>query len=403
MIRNTLLAAALLLSPLAATAQAQDEPFEAWVERFEARLQARGTAPEIITSMLDGLEPDMGIIERDRTQPELVRPLWEYIQGAASPARIQGGLAAQAEHDAALAGVTERFGVDGDILTAIWGLESAYGRIQGDMDVVRALATLAWEGRRRNFAEAQLLAVAEMIERGMARRDELKGSWAGAMGQTQFIPTTYLETAVDFDGDGLANIWETEADALGSAANLLLREGWRVGEPVVVEVSLPGDFSFADWNERARKPVAQWGLSGLTRADGGEWSADALYLDARLVIPAGAGGPAFLAFANFDAIMGYNNSTSYALGVSYLAKALDGGPSIQAAWPIDNPPISHSQTREMQAALTALGYDTRGVDGMVGPNTRAAIRAFQGDHGLRPDGYAGRQVYQAVMDARAGQ
>lgn len=403
MICKPLLAFALMLAPLAAPAQAQDQPFETWAEQFESRLQARGTDPAIIASMLDGLEPDMTIIERDRSQPEYVRPAWEYIQGAASPARVQSGLAAKNEHGAALDGVTVRFGVDGDVLTAIWGLESAYGRIQGNLDVVRSLATLAWEGRRRSFAEAQLLAVAEMIERGMAERDELKGSWAGAMGQTQFIPTTYLETAVDFDGDGHVDIWDSEGDALGSAANLLLREGWRVGEPVVVEVVLPAGFDFADWNERRRRPAAEWGLSGLSRADGGEWNADAFYLDARLVIPAGAGGPAFLAFANFDAIMGYNNSTSYALGVSYLAKALDGGPSIQGTWPVDNPPISHSQTRAMQEALTDLGYDTRGVDGMVGPNTRAAIRAFQGDHAMAPDGYPGVQVYEAVMASRAAQ
>ena len=400
MLRIAVTAALTLL--LAAAAPAQDVPFETWRAGFEVRLAERGAPPEVIASMMEGLEPDMRIIERDRSQPEHVRPIWEYIEGAASPALVEAGRAAQAEHGAVLAAVEERFGVDADILTAIWGLESAFGEIQGNEDVVRALATLAWEGRRRNFAEAQLFAVAEMIERGLARRDELKGSWAGAMGQTQFIPTTYLETAVDFDGEGHPDIWQSEADALGSAANLLRREGWRTGEPVVVEVALPEGFDFAAWNERERKPVAEWGLAGLTRADGGEWSADALYLDTRPVIPAGAEGPAFLAFANFDALMGYNAATAYALGVSYLAKALDGGPSIRQSWPVDNPPISHSETRALQEALTALGYDTRGVDGMAGPNTRAAIRAFQEDHGMAPDGYAGRQVYQAVLARAAG-
>lgn len=400
---QALLLASLVSLCSAAGALAQDGPFEAWRSGFEVRLADRGVDPDIIHSMMAGLEPDMRIIERDRSQPEYVRPMWDYIQGAASPARIESGRSAQTAHAGVLEAVNARFGVDPDILTAIWGLESAYGVIQGNEDVVRALATLAWEGRRQAFAEAQLFAVAEMIGRGMARRDELKGSWAGAMGQTQFIPTTYLETAVDFDEDGHVDIWSSEADALGSAANLLLREGWRTGEPVVVETALPADFDFGGWNERRARPVAEWGLAGLSRADGGEWSADTLYLDARLVIPAGAGGPSFLAFANFDALMGYNNSTAYGLGVSYLAKALDGGPSIQGSWPVDNPPISHSQTREMQTALTALGYDTRGVDGMVGPNTRAAIRAFQADHDMAPDGYAGRQVYEAVMAARSAQ
>jgi membrane-bound lytic murein transglycosylase B len=399
MIRSAAIALICLGSGLTAPALAQEGPFEDWKRDFQTRLAERGTDPALIASMLDGVEPDMRIIERDRTQPEYVRPVWEYIEGAASPARVANGEAAQNAHAATLEGIEARFGVDPDILTAIWGLESAYGEIQGNEDIVRALATLAWEGRRRAFAEGQLFAVADMLASGRAERGELTGSWAGAMGQTQFIPTTYMETAVDYDGDGHIDIWDNEGDALGSAANLLLREGWRTGEPVVAEVVLPDDFDYASWNERASRPVAEWGLTGITRAGGGEWGTGDLYLDARLVIPAGDGGPAFLAFENFDAIMGYNNSTSYALGVSYLAKALAGGPSIQGSWPQDNPPITHSQTRELQTRLTELGYDTQGVDGRVGPNTRAAIRAFQADQGMAPDGYPGRRVYDAVMAA----
>ncbi|WP_375283492.1 lytic murein transglycosylase [Marinicauda pacifica] len=399
MIRSAAIALICLGSGLTAPALAQEGPFEDWKRDFQTRLAERGTDPALIASMLDGVEPDMRIIERDRTQPEYVRPVWEYIEGAASPARVANGEAAQSAHGGTLDGIEARFGVDPDILTAIWGLESAYGEIQGNEDIVRALATLAWEGRRRAFAEGQLFAVADMLASGRAERGELKGSWAGAMGQTQFIPTTYMETAVDYDGDGHIDIWDNEGDALGSAANLLLREGWRTGEPVVAEVVLPDDFDYATWNERASRPVAEWGLTGITRAGGGEWDTGDLYLDARLVIPAGDGGPAFLAFENFDAIMGYNNSTSYALGVSYLAKALAGGPSILGSWPQDNPPITHSQTRELQTRLTELGYDTQGVDGRVGPNTRAAIRAFQADQGMAPDGYPGRRVYDAVMAA----
>lgn len=394
-----LLALAALAGPASAD-MPDPATFPVWLEDFSGRLQAEGVSAPVRETMLEGLTPDLRIVERDRTQPEFVRPVWEYLAGAASADRAAGGQRAAARHRDALDQVEARFGVDRHVLTAIWGLESAYGAIQGDFDVVRSLATLAWEGRRRAFAEAQLIAAAQMIERGYATREDLKGSWAGAMGQTQFIPTTYLERAVDMDGDGRRNIWASEADALGSAANLLVNAGWESGAPVVVQVSLPDDYDFSRWSETARRPVAAWAGDAVRRA-GGEWSPDDLYRPARLVLPAGARGPAFLAFGNFEALMRYNNSTAYGLGVAYLALRLDQGVTPPDGWPQDDPPITRSQAREMQDALTALGYDTGGVDGIVGANTRAALRRFQADAGLIADGYAGRQTYDAVMAARA--
>lgn len=384
-----------------AAQEAEREPFETWAADFEARLLERGVEEAIVESMLDGLEPDMRIVERDSSQPEFVRPVWVYLAGAASDARVNNGLAAQAEHAAALAVVTDAFDVDPDILTAIWGLESAYGVIQGDFDLVRSLATLAWEGRRRSFAEAQLFAAAEMIERGYARRDELKGSWAGAMGQTQFIPTTYLERAVDMTGDGRRDIWEEEADALGSAANLLTQAGWDGDAPVVFEVTLPDDFDYAAWSPTRRRAASAWALDGVRLADG-EWAADDLYRSGRILIPAGASGPAFMVFSNFDALLRYNNSTAYALGVAYLAKRLDGLEALPDGWPEDDVPLTRTQARELQQALTDLGYDTGGVDGMIGPNSRAALRDFQRASGVTPDGYVGSRMYEAVMAASAG-
>ncbi len=398
-----LAAAVITLGALAAPARA-DMPdpatFPAWLEDFAARLEAEGVRADVRASMLDGLTPDLRIVERDRTQPEFVRPVWQYLAGAASAERAAGGRRAAERHSAALDQVEARFEVDRHILTAIWGLESAYGAIQGDFDVVRSLATLAWEGRRRAFAEAQLIAAARMIERGYATRAELKGSWAGAMGQTQFIPTTYLERAVDMDGDGRRNIWTSEADALGSAANLLARAGWEAGAPVVVQVVLPDGYDFSRWSETARRPVSSWARDAVRPAIG-EWAPDDLYRPARLVIPAGARGPAFLAFGNFDALMRYNNSTAYGLGVAYLAKRLADGATPPEGWPENDPPITRSQARDLQEALTALGYNTQGVDGIVGANTRAALRRFQSDNGLIADGYAGRQAHDAVMAARA--
>lgn len=395
------LAGMMALSGFAASL-AQDIPFTAWRDGFASDLRSEGVRAEIVASMLDGLEPDPRVIERDQTQPEFVRPMWQYLEGAVSETRVANGRRAAARIAETLQAVEDRFEVDQHILTGIWGLESAYGEIQGNFDIVRSLATLAWEGRRRGFAEAQLRAIAQMLERGYATRAELVGSWAGGMGQTQFIPATYMERAVDFNGDGRRDIWRNEGDALGSAANLLARAGWEFRQPVFTEVTLPDGFDFAGWTETQRRDVAHWAAQGI-RPKGGEWSSDDLYRSARLVIPAGANAPAFLVYRNFEALLRYNNSTAYALGVAYLARAFEHGDAGMATgWPVDNPPISRSQSRELQEALARLGHDPGGVDGMIGPNTRRAIRAFQSATGRTPDGYAGLSLYNAVMEADAG-
>ena len=395
MIRTFLLFVSLSLLP---SAVAQTGSFEDWRSGFMARMASEGVSEEIIMSMMDGLEPDDRIIDRDRSQPEFVRPMWEYIQSAASETRVSNGLTAQANIATTLAAVENRYHVDGEILTAIWGLESAYGEIQGSNDIVRSLATLAWEGRRRDWAEAQLLAVADMLDRGYADRDELLGSWAGAMGQMQFIPTTYMSTAVDFDADGKRDIWSNIGDALGSAANLLKRGGWTDGEPVVVEVTLPSTFDFTIWDDRQPLSLSNWSAQGLDPVVG-SWTDYDPDMQARLIVPAGASGPSFLAFDNYDALLTYNNSTAYALGVTYLAIALEGGPPIQSAWPEGNRPLNYDQARALQQGLNDLGYSTGVVDGIIGPNTRSALRRFQLAQGLPADGYAAQAAYDAVQAA----
>ncbi len=375
--------------------------FEAWRSGFETRLVERGVDQAIATAMMEGLEIDPRILDRDSNQPEFVRPIWVYLNGAASDVRVANGRRAQENHAEALIAVEDQFDVETDILTAIWGLESAYGEIMGNFDLVRSLATLAWDGRRRSFAESQLFAVADMLTNGYARRDDLLGSWAGAMGQTQFIPTTYMARAVDVDGDGRRDIWRSEADALGSAANLLTVAGWEAEAPVVAEVTLPDGFDYGDWSPRRRRAVSLWAIDGLKLAEG-EWAAEDMYRTGRLLIPAGSNGPAFLAFGNFDALMEYNNSTAYALGVAYLARRISGEADLPDGWPEDDVPLTRTQARQLQTALTELGYDTQGIDGRIGPNSRAALRAFQSDNGLVADGYAGRRAFNAVMAAAAG-
>lgn len=403
MIRRLLVLAAtvsLFVSP--ALAQPDGESFADWREDFRTRLIATGVEAATAADMLDGLEPEMRIIERDRSQPEFVRPIWSYLDIAASDLRITNGRYAYTENRADVDAIAAHFGVRPEILIAIWGLESSYGAIPGNNDIVQALATLAWEGRRRNWAEAQLIAVAEMLESGYATRAQLTGSWAGAMGQMQFIPTTYLERAHDWDGDGTRNIWTDPADALASAANLLARAGWRDGAPSILEVAVPADFDFATWDPGQSRLVSQWAMLGLTPASG-EWDADHLMRAARLELPAGGQGPGFLTFPNFRVIKRYNNSTSYAIGVAHLADRIAGEAALVGPWPEDNPPINRSQTREVQAALNALGFDSGTPDGLAGPNTRAALRAFQRANDLIADGYLGRTMFDAVMAAQAAQ
>ncbi|MBR9824396.1 MAG: lytic murein transglycosylase [Alphaproteobacteria bacterium] len=393
--RTGFLAALALGLAVSAPGQAQEEDFNTWLSGFEDRMVSRGVDSGIVDSMLDGLEPDMRIIDRDRSQPEFVRPIWSYLGIAASDLRIQNGLAAQSEHGATLDAIEARFGVRQEILVAIWGLESSYGAITGNNDVIRSLATLAWEGRRRDWAESQLFAVAEMIDNGYATREQLQGSWAGAMGQTQFIPTTYLERAVDFDGDGRRNIWTHEGDALASAANLLAEAGWQSGAPAVLEVALPEGFDLASWEPSQSRLVSEWAMMGV-RPPSGEWQADHLMRAARLELPAGQSGPGFLTFPNFRVIKRYNNSTSYALGVAHLADRIAGGDPFIGDWPEGDTPLTRSQTREVQAALNAMGHNSGTPDGIAGPNTRRALRAFQRANGHPADGYLGTSMYEAI-------
>jgi membrane-bound lytic murein transglycosylase B len=376
--------------------------FSYWLTDIRTRLRQSGAKAETIASMLDGLEPDRRIIERDQSQPEFVRPIWSYLDIAASDLRISNGQKAYASRRETIDAIARHYGVRAEILLAIWGLESSYGVITGDNDVIRSLATLAWEGRRRDWAESQLIAVAQMLDRGFATRDQLTGSWAGAMGQTQFIPTTYLKWSTDWDGDGRRNIWTNEFDALASAANLLQQAGWQVGAPVVMEVVVPDTFELDQWNPERSSLLSEWAKRGVRPVRDVRWTADDLIHSAKLELPAGRSGPGFLTFPNFEAIKRYNNSTSYALGVAYLAERIAGGDNIAGPWPKDNVPLTSSQTRELQAELNALGFDSGQPDGLAGPNTRRALRDFQRANALDADGYAGSSVFDKVMAAGVG-
>ncbi|MGF1502228.1 MAG: lytic murein transglycosylase [Paracoccaceae bacterium] len=372
--------------------------FEAWLAGFRARARAEAIPEAVLSRALAGVTPDPTVIERDRFQPEFTRPIWEYLDRAVSETRIANGRAAAARHRATLDRIEARYGVDWEIVVAVWGLESAYGEVMGDRAVIRSLATLAHDGRRRSFAEGELIAALRILAAGDVSADRLRGSWAGAMGHTQFIPTSFLAHAVDFTGDGRRDIWAGDpSDALASTANYLARAGWRRGVPAALGVRLPEGFDYALAGQSRTRAAAEWRAMGV-RLDG-------VWPDGQgaILVPAGAAGPAWLVTSNFRAIRRYNNATSYALAIAALADMIAGRPGAVPPsaldWPRGDRPLSRAETEELQRRLTALGFDTKGADGIVGPNTRDAVRAFQRVRGLVPDAYVSGRLLDSVRAA----
>jgi len=341
--------------------------------------------------------PNARVLELDRFQPEFTRPIWEYLDSAVSETRIANGRRLAAEKAALMAEIEARYGVDREVVLAVWGLESAYGANYGSIPVVESLATLAWDGRRRDFAEEQLIAALRILAAGDVTPARMVGSWAGAMGHTQFIPTSFAAYAVDFDGDGRRDLWAGDAaDALASAANYLARFGWETGAPAAVEASLPEGFEYALADASVRRGAGVWGALGVTAAGGGPLPEGE---EVAILVPAGAAGPAFAVYPNFRVILRYNNATSYALAVSQLAARIRGEGPIRGDWPRADRPLSRSETEALQRGLTALGHDTGGADGIVGPMTRAAVRSFQRATGRIADGYVNADLLRAVRAA----
>ncbi|MBT8765398.1 lytic murein transglycosylase [Metapseudomonas boanensis] len=358
--------------------------FEEWRSRFRSEALAAGVTPTTFDRAFAGVIPDPAVIAADRSQPEFTRPVWEYLEGAMSPYRVRKGQSLLAEHSTTLDGIEQRFGVDREVLVAIWGMESSFGQFMGDKSVIRSLATLAYEGRRPAFAHSQLLAALQILQHGDIQPMGMLGSWAGAMGQTQFIPTTYNSHAVDFDGDGRRDIWNSSADALASAAHYLQASGWQKDQPWGMQVQLPLGFDYALADADTRKPLAQWQALGVQTGPLAPGLGDE---PATLLLPAGHRGPAFLTLNNFRAILKYNNSTSYALAVSLLGERFDGRGELKGSWPRDERPLSRSERVELQESLTSAGFDPGAADGIIGANSRRAIRGYQQRLGWPADGF----------------
>lgn len=364
--------------------------FDAWVNGYASRARSAGIAPHVVDRALAGAGFLPDVIARDRRQTEFTRTLEDYLAIAASPERIAGGRAALARHGATLRAIEGRYGVPAEVLTAIWGLESRYGTEKGDIPAVSALATLAFDGRRGAFFESQLTAALRILERGDTSYANLRGSWAGAMGHTQFIPTTYQAYAVDFTGDGRRDIWADDpTDALASAAKYLSRMGWQTGQPWGQEVRLPDGFNIGLAGRGATR--SDWAALGVRAISGSLANAPA-----SLILPDGPRGPAFLVYRNFSVILRYNNSELYGIGIGHLSDRLRGGGPIQGDFQPDTNGLRLGDRQELQRLLTRAGFDTQGADGVIGPNSEAAIRAYQRARGMPVTGQPSRALLEGL-------
>lgn len=382
-----------------ATAQTREQKFAHWKQDFIARAIAKNYAPNMVRAVIGPAKLNPRAIKSSKNQPEFTKPIWSYVDGAANTTRIKNGRSKLAQHSAMFDLIEQRYHVDRNVLSAIWGLETAYGKIIGDHDIINSLASFAYDGRRQSFGEEQLFAILDMIQKGDVRPEQLVGSWAGAMGMTQFIPTTFRDYAVDFIGDGNKDLWTSEVDALGSAAHYFSRHGWRSHEPILAEVALPNGFNFTK-TIGTNRSIRQWKALDVIPINGKTWSNQAGDLKAKLLVPAGSNGPILLTFKNFDVIKKYNNSTSYALGITALSKAFSGETLLTKDWPRTDKQLSRTQKKAMQRALTAQGFNTNGIDGRIGPNTRKAIRAWQAKHGIVVDGYVEQKLLKRILTAK---
>ncbi len=367
---------------------------------------AQGVSAERFDQVFADITPDLSVLPLLDAQPEFTTPIWDYLAALVDSQRVDDGRTRLGQHATLLQQVSSQYGVDAATIVAVWGVESDYGRVFGKRPLLQSLATLSCNGRRQPFFKGELLALLKLIDKGDLDPTGLTGSWAGAFGHTQFMPSTYARIAVDGDGDGRRDLVASIPDALASTANYLKQAGWRSGQPWGVEVRIPAGFNATLAGRGKRKPLADWRALGITLVDGKPLQVPAIADDsnAALLLPAGAKGPALLVFRNYDAIYSYNAAESYALAIATLADRLRGGSGLVAAWPTDDPGIGRQQRRELQTLLLARGHDIGAADGMIGNATRRAIQAEQQRLGWKDaDGRAGSRILQALRAAPPAQ
>lgn len=382
-----------LATVLLPVANAPALAIEACVARLSREAEAQGIRPDIVARMLATAKADERVIRFSSSQPEYETPVWDYMAFLVDEQRIKDGEALLKQHAKTLAAVEKAYGVERQVVVAVWGIESDFGKSKGDFYTPHALANLACAGgKRADYFRDELMKTLLIANRGDVPVDKFQGSWAGAFGQTQFMPTTYLRLAVDFDRDGRKDLVDTTADALASTANFLKDAGWEKGRAWGYEVKLPKGYK-GPVGRRERAALATWAKRGLVRLDGKALSGG---LEAGLILPAGEAGPAFLVTRNFDALFSYNASQSYGLAIALLSQLISGGEPFKAAWPTEDPGLSRAQRLDLQKRLAEKGFYDGEIDGRVGPGTREAIKRAEANYGLQPTGRPGYRIYQAL-------
>ena len=379
--------------------------FQGCLANLRSQAIASGVSGSTYDRYTQNLSPDYSVIDKLNYQPEFSTPIWDYLSGLVDNERVQAGQHKLAQHRVVLNRVEQTYGVPAETVVAVWGVESNYGDISGKYPLLQALGTLSCEGRRQSYFRGEFFATMRILQRGDLTQDQLYGSWAGAFGHTQFMPSTYERLAVDFDGDGRRDLVSSTTDALASTANFLKRAGWQTGMPWGFEVKIPQGVSIAGESRRNKRSLNSWIAQGVTRADGtaliqGNLSGST---PAGLITPAGANGPAFLVFKNFDAIYSYNAAESYGLAIAHLSDRLRGETPFLTAWPTDDAGTSRAERREIQQFLIQRGYDIGAVDGLIGDKSRQAIQQEQTRLGLKPTGRAGQQILRAFRQEQAKQ
>lgn len=388
----------LLLASLAASPVHAQSDFDNWLDAFRRDAKAQGISPATLDAALSGLAPDQRVIELDHRQPEFLQTFTDYLGRRITADRVARGQALLDENKALLDDVEQKYGIPRTVLVAFWGLETHYGTVMGSLNVPSSLATLAWDDRRSEFFRRQLLDALRIIDAGHVSAADMTGSWAGAMGNMQFMPSTFRAYAVDGDGDGRIDVWHSLPDAMYSAANYLTRAGWHVNEPVAIEVRLPENFDWRQARVSHRLPVAEWAALGVKAADAA--TLPEIVGRAAIVLPQGWQGPAFMVFDNFDVVMKWNRSVNYGLAVAQLSHQLAGGHAVSGGEG-EAGALSVEQLKAMQQALNEMGFDAGTPDGLPGPRTQTAIRLYQALHQLPADGYPAPSVLAHIEQSHA--
>lgn len=373
---------------------AQSDPeFQRCLSQLRGPALQAGVRADTFEQHTRDLIPDMSVIDRLNYQPEFRMPIWDYLSGLVDEERVREGQAMLAQHAEVLRRVEQRYGVDPATVVAVWGVESNFGQTFGRYPLVQALGTLSCHGRRQSFFRGEFYATLRILQAGHIAPERLLGSWAGAFGHTQFMPSTFERLAVDFDGDGKADLMDSIPDALASTAHFLQKAGWQTGQAWGFEVRLPAGTNTTNEGRRTKRPMSEWTARGLRRVDGSPLPASG---SAGLMTPAGAQGPAFLVMRNFDALFSYNAAESYGLAIAHLADRLRGGGPFVTPWPTDDPGLSRAERRELQGLLILRGHDIGAVDGMLGDRSRAAIRIEQERLGHEVNGRGGQKMLRAL-------